>query len=217
MCTVTLFRDADGYVFTMNRDERWERGETPPQQWVRDGVMLEYPVDTEAGGTWFGRNDQGVCIALLNNYQASINSHAVTRGKIIPDALVHGSFSDVVAYVLSLDMHQFNAFDLIIAGPERTVHFSWNKELLAKKEIEMLGWYFFTSSSINFPEVYDYRRAYFVEWSKRGVVADVINDVHYWQTDNKSYSICMERPLSHSKSVVQVKYPDKTAILYHPF
>lgn len=216
MCTITLYRNTDSYVFTMNRDERWERGESPPVSRVRDGVVLEYPVDSGAGGTWFGRNDRGVCIALLNNYQASVNPLAVTRGKIIPDALACGDFQRVVDYLQALDMHQFNAFDVVVAGPERTVHFRWDRLSLYQQSVPSSGWYFFTSSSVDFDLVDAYRRDFFAQWVETGSVDQVISGVHQWQTSNKSYSIRMERAHSHSKSVVQCRYPRSSNVVYQP-
>lgn len=217
MCTLTVFRDSKGYVATMNRDERHDRGESPPKTVDYDDIQIAYPIDAEAGGTWFGCNSCGVSAALLNSYHNQHGHGVKSRGSLIPTVLQQGDFDAVVEATSKIDFSLFDAFHLVIIGPKTLFSMHWDGERLEKCLDSEHGWFFLTSSSVDFPKVRNYREAFFRQWAAQGHSQTVLDDIHLWQTDNKSYSIRMERAHSRSKSVCQIRYPfDIPYIFYTP-
>ena len=71
MCTLTVYSGKKRCVVTMNRDELRTRKEAGVlhSKSIND-IRFFHPVDLVSGGTWFGVNNQGVILALLNRYQA---------------------------------------------------------------------------------------------------------------------------------------------------
>ena len=83
----------------MNRDESRARHEAGIKAREASKVNLLFPVDGLAGGTWFGINDSGVVMALLNRYQAQHVRNPITRGKIIPNCLSRGSYNNIFEHL----------------------------------------------------------------------------------------------------------------------
>ena len=58
----------------MNRDELRTRQETNEiLNQSSDLTNYYHPVDLLSGGTWFGYNNKGLVMALLNRYQLNLN------------------------------------------------------------------------------------------------------------------------------------------------
>ena len=87
MCTVTyLPLGNNDFILTSNRDEQPSRETIPPQEYVEDGVVLTYPKDVLAGGTWIGLSSKKRLICLLNggfeSYERE-SSYKMSRGVIV--------------------------------------------------------------------------------------------------------------------------------------
>ena len=95
MCTVSWQREQDSYQVWFNRDEQRSRQiATPPAIYSSSqGLKSIYPVDPQGGGTWFGINEAGLTIGLLNDYQNQTNTkpddqgEIRSRGLLVKDAL----------------------------------------------------------------------------------------------------------------------------------
>lgn len=206
----------------MNRDELRTRKESGLlySRSVRD-VRLFYPVDVSSGGSWFGVNNKGVTLALLNRYHAADTANARSRGEIIPRALEQGEFSAVESWLHDLDFAAYNPFDLFLvprklagkapgkSAKKEIMHFSWNGEEYSARPLSFKHWFMFTSSSMLTEEVIDYRNNLFQAWSSEigKIVTDaseILRGFHLIQFDGlESHSVLMERERSHTKSVIQ--------------
>jgi len=80
MCTLSIIElPGGGYRAVQSRDEQRSRGMAYPPVWrtLESGVRVQYPTDSDAGGTWIAVSDAGVTAGVLN-FQ--------TGGKSNPDA-----------------------------------------------------------------------------------------------------------------------------------
>ena len=135
---------------TMNRDERHERGERPPQKTQINGVEIVYPVDAQAGGTWFGTNSDGVTAGLLNSYQNQTGEAKYSRGKIIPTLLSSGGFDRCLSWLNDVSLYGYDAFNLIVVSQVGAVQCFWDGEHKTITKLDNSPWFFTTSSSLDF-------------------------------------------------------------------
>ena len=89
MCTVSFIPSGNKVIITSNRDEKIVRpAALPPEKMMStaDGAIY-YPVDAQAGGTWFIANTNGDVGVLLNGaykkHQPQ-SSYRQSRGSILP-------------------------------------------------------------------------------------------------------------------------------------
>lgn len=112
MCTVSFLRIPHGFSVMMNRDESPLR---PKPEDIKQAVVeaaegggrrVIFPVDPSSQGTWIGANDQGVVIALMNQHPQGCArpAMAVTRGRLVPEALKAVSAITALERIAALDL-----------------------------------------------------------------------------------------------------------------
>jgi hypothetical protein len=213
----------------MNRDEHLSRSEAGLISTYSDTNIkhkIAFPQDQRSGGTWIGVNEFGIVLCLLNRYQDSIrhssksaidNSEKLSRGTIIPKALKYKSVKTILDYLQSLNLFQFEAFDLLIISLQATYQFSWNGKAVVLHDVSEQHKFMITSSSINIEQVTHYRRQQFECWlehrsevgSAENLASSVLGKFHLsQQSENKSYSVLMSRldtpHQTHTKSITQI-------------
>ena len=220
MCTLTIYSGKKRCVVTMNRDELRTRKEAGVlYSKSSNASRLFYPVDLRSGGTWFGANNKGVILCLLNRYQAPEMINPKSRGTIIPQALEQGGVVAVSAWLESVEFSQYNPFDLFLVTKKKIIQFSWDSSTYKMEEIEVKNWFIFTSSSMLTEEVIAFRQNIFKAWTrelgKKLIDADeVIRGFHLIQTEGlESHSVLMEREKSHTRSVIQAELMGKELTL----
>ncbi|MGQ1948369.1 NRDE family protein [Geofilum sp. OHC36d9] len=93
MCTVTYIPQPQGFVLTSNRDEKAFRETIIPHKYRRDDVILCYPKDAVAGGSWIAMSNKGRVVCLLNGAFVPHTKqafHTHSRGKVLIDAAGSG-------------------------------------------------------------------------------------------------------------------------------
>jgi len=208
MCTLSVFRLANETIITMNRDEDRGREETNEIH-QQDGIF--YPVDKEAGGTWFGYNEHGTVMALLNRYQDKQIDTNNSRGLIIPALLKSHNISVDLDKLLQ---KTFNPFDLIIINHIQIIRCCWNgKELsISTKSYP----FFISSSSIKPRRVLNFRTRKFFDFDAASG-RNILTDLHLFQDiNNPSSSIFMSRDITHTKSISQLCLKSES-LNYHYF
>ena len=220
MCTLTIYSGKKRCVVTMNRDELRTRKEAGVlYSRSSNNARLFYPVDLNSGGTWFGANNMGVILCLLNRYQAPETVNPKSRGTIIPEALEQGGVAAVSAWLERLEFSRYNPFDLFLVAKKKIIHFSWDSSVYQVEEIEAKHWFIFTSSSLLTEEVTAFRQNIFKAWTrelgkKLSHADEIIRGFHLIQIDGlESHSVLMEREKSHTRSVVQADLMGKELIL----
>ena len=100
MCTVTFIpHTADGFILTSNRDESPFRKTIPPGKYRVKESELVFPKDEVAGGTWFGYNQKGRLICLLNGgftAHERESEYRMSRGVIVTDLLTTDNASETI-------------------------------------------------------------------------------------------------------------------------
>lgn len=228
MCTYSFLRVGDARIITMNRDESRSRHESD----FNKEVSVLYPTDSLAGGTWFGSNQNGLVIALLNRYQAH-NPHGYkSRGLLIPDFLEHWNNANQINVLTEQSLRDYNPFDLIASDNHQTWHLSWDgKTVVAVQRSE--EFFAFSSSGVNTKQTIQHRLELFKQWqqslpnnSSYAFTANtVLKHFHLHQRmGDEKRSVLMDREEAHTKSVCQVivdanlvgfcYFPEETLINY---
>ena len=220
MCTLSLFQNNSELIITMNRDESRLRHEAGIKEHAFNGIHTLFPVDGLAGGTWFGINDTGVVMALLNRYQDPQKQGAPTRGQIIPMALVEGNYKQVIQHLNNIDFRDFNPFDLFLFSLENNHHFSWNGQVMTTNKHTENALQF-SSSGLNTDVVLATRQARFkqqIPLHKTWQAATILTQLHLHQDpQDTSQSVLMDRPHTHTKSICQVRLNSRQSqFTYYP-
>ncbi|MGV6850557.1 MAG: NRDE family protein [bacterium] len=215
MCTLTAVAEAGELIITMNRDEHKARDEAKKLQINYDQqsqLKSAFPVDLLSSGTWFGVNNAGVIMALLNRYQDRVESKSIqrSRGSIIPSLLKSGSIDEVNEKLKCFNASGFEAFDLYAFSSEYYLHFSWNGEIekLSKQRHE--SFFFTSSSSVSYEQTFALRKEGFIrsmqdeKRHKKNLPEQILKAHLFQDQNNTSQSIFVERETIHTKSICQV-------------
>ena len=223
MCTLTIYSAPKHCIVTMNRDERRTRQESGILHSPDSATKTVYPVDQEAGGTWFGVNEYGVILCLLNQYHSDNVPNPKSRGIIIPQALRLGKFSKVRHCLETMDCRFFNPFDLFLIRKKRIIRFSWDGGDMIIEQVKAKPWFLFSSSSFYTEEVLAYRQSLFWAWAEEmgGMEPDpqeILRGFHMIQLPGmETHSILMEREVSHTKSIIQAEtVKQNMSVNYYP-
>lgn len=222
MCTVTIVPIDGQTVITMNRDELIERVESDPQiHNLNNGIYGWYPADTVSNGTWFGVNNHGLVLTILNRYQyQEHNSQAfISRGKIIPYLL---GYTGVLACLKALDklyLAHFMPFTLLLVQGTMLVRVVWNGAKMNQYVETYSTPFFITSSSVNIEAVTAWRNQAFDRFlcENNCLSAELLLAFHLTVSKNNlSYSINMQRQGRQTKSITQVAIEHERAkVLYY--
>ncbi len=197
----------------MNRDEHRSRHETGTLYrgyCNESNVNYVYPVDTASQGTWFGFNDQGIVIALLNRYQEPRIDTSRSRGEIIPWLLQSRSLPDIENKIISSDKSFYNPFDLLIINQENTKRVSWKQNEIKRYDYSTENQFFISSSAIQTEQTLLKRKLKFESFI-RGANGDNISahDIltgFHLAGDSKEpgVGVNMNRKEAHTKSINQL-------------
>ena len=198
----------------MNRDEQKERKEEKELFQTRpfdNGIKTIYPIDSVSQGTWFGFNEYGITLALLNRYQDPLIENAKSRGSIIPSLLPYSSMKALLNALLEKEFSQFNPFDLVIIDQQNVHKLSWNGKNTSNKSQSTSHAFFLSSSSINTEKTLAYRQSLFERYlvqnnEESNCQFRILHDFHLLQDKaDLSASIRMQRENTHTKSISQLR------------
>ncbi len=216
MCSMTIHRTDTSLLVTMNRDEaRFRAPEIPPREQTGRGqpVLWVAPIDSQAGGTWFGVNEYAVHACLLNRYLPQdtltydLSGERPSRGQIIVELLERGVEGDALAWINgTFDPKPYPSFWLILAGPDKTFSFAWDGHVL-ERQTHVDPWLLFSSSAWNTDEVIEYRKHAFNAWVQQGAPRDgLIPSFHLWQPKGRAeWAPLMDREYSATRSITQAE------------
>ena len=122
MCTVTyLPLGNNDFILTSNRDEQPSRNTIAPKDYIEDGIVLTYPKDVLAGGTWIGLSKKNRLACLLNGGFESYKretSYRMSRGIIVKAILKSDDFDK---YISDFNFLGIEPFTIVIVD--------WNSDL----------------------------------------------------------------------------------------
>lgn len=122
MCTLALYFhmvERCPVIVAANRDEHYDRPSAPPALWSTVPVILAGK-DLLAGGTWFGVNEHGVLVGILNrraNSEPDPRPHIRSRGLLCLDLLKLKSAEDVSAFLAS-HKEAYQPFTVVFVDPK---------------------------------------------------------------------------------------------------
>lgn len=115
MCTVSfIYRGNKDFMLISNRDEAVNRKTIPPKQYENNGVVLVYPKDEIAGGTWIGASSKNRLLCLLNGAfvkHDKKSSYRKSRGIIVKELL---EVDDVFTEIHQYNFNDIEPFTLLI-------------------------------------------------------------------------------------------------------
>lgn len=119
MCTVVILhrpKDPWPLLLAANRDEMVDRPWQPPGRHWTDRPNVVAGLDTLAGGSWLGLNDEGVVAAVLNR-MGTLGPLAGkrSRGELVLEALDHADAADAVDALVHLDARGYRPCNMVIA------------------------------------------------------------------------------------------------------
>lgn len=166
MCTASWSVADSGLTLCFSRDERKTRSEaTPPKIYSERGMRFIAAIDPDGGGTWAAVNERGLCVFLLNNYRACVETLARRKGLLSRGRLpVHFSgcvSRDTAARELrGYCLDRYNPFILCFADRYGVEGFAWNGAELTPVDFEggMV-----TTCSFRTDEIESYRKRRYKE------------------------------------------------------
>lgn len=154
MCSVIILR-RPGHKWPLlvaaNRDEMIDRAWDPPDRHWDDRADVIAGRDRLAGGSWLGRNDDGVFAAILNR-EGSLgpSTDKRSRGELVLEALDHPNAADAARAMENLDPQAYRSFNLVVGDNTECFHVAnrANADRIAVAEIPV-GLSMLTSQEIN--------------------------------------------------------------------
>lgn len=219
MCTVTITPVDGQTVITMNRDELIEREEDAPLlHHLSYEVHAWYPVDAVSEGTWFGVNNYGLVLSILNRYQENNPQALVSRGKIIPYLLVNKDIMSCLKSLEKMHLHHFMPFTLLLVQGDMLIKVVWNGVEMSQYANSYSKPFLITSSSIELESVTAWRKRAFDNFlfMNKHLNPQLLMNFHTsGAKDNLSYSVNMTREGRHTKSITQVVLAQEYARVRH--
>jgi len=211
MCTVTYLPVGNNdFILTSNRDEQPSRKTISPKEYVEDGVVLTYPKDVMAGGTWIGLSSKNRLVCLLNGGFESYEreaSYKMSRGIIVKAIL---KSDDFINDMYSLDFKGIEPFTIVLVD--------WNAELttyelvwdgkeryLTKLKQEPKIW---SSSTLYTQEEKAFRKIWFAKWlgnHEEFTQENILKFHHNSEIGTPENSLKMKRPYVETVSVTSVE------------
>lgn len=207
MCTLTLLREQDRVLVTMNRDDVAHRLEAAPAIWPNAKPTFVAPRDLQAGGTWIGANVNGVVACLLNRYDAAPQGRT-SRGAIVLEAMRGANVGEARNALSALDHSAYSPFTCVVIGSDGAARVDWTGAALKHAELPLTDEaIMMTSSSWQFDAVKARREALFRSvWSNGKDTADRVATFHSRrESAHDAWAPMMHRAQSQTKSVTQVE------------
>jgi hypothetical protein len=222
MCTLSFAPAQNGYLLTMNRDERLARPQAlPPAKFTIAGRQAAYPHEP-GGGTWIGVNDFGVAAALLNlNIGTQHEMKRVSRGVLIPDLLTMTDSDSAAKQMVRFDLSGVLPFRLVGIFPRQraVIEWAWDFQALSKKLHlwELNHWFSSGASDIEAQRQRSDVCIQAARDSRKGTLA-WLQDLHRSHAPERgAFSICAHREDAATVSYTEiVASGDRIEMNYRP-
>jgi len=217
MCTLSYRLTESGYELFFNRDEQRSRAQAILPH-IDSMLNAIYPVDPIGQGTWLAVHQSGLCFALLNYYQAqkkALPGEFVSRGEIILKLLARQG--NVIDNLKKLPLSNYQPFQLCVfpadlnATNNQLLFLQWDGQRLTEQSLPT----FFTSSSVDYPQVYQARKSAFEQIvSFVEPTTEQLLCFHQYQQSEGKLSVKMSREDAHTVSFSHIIVNDKISFDY---
>jgi hypothetical protein len=170
MCTVTWWRTGEGvYGVLFNRDEQRARPRSLPVAAFSDpgGTDFVCARDGAAGGTWLMGNAHGVCVGVLNHYEAAgvLPPGERSRGELPLLFAAARSVDDVEDRLPRLSPERYAPFVLVAWDGLKERCWQWDGRAFARRAPTSA---ILTTSSVRSSEVVAWRERRYAESAAEG-------------------------------------------------
>jgi len=217
MCTLTYLLTDEGYELFFNRDEQLSRPIAKPPQYFKQTEAI-YPIDPLGKGTWVAVNNSGMCLALLNYYQAmrsDSKQNFISRGEIILSLIQKKFVSD--KELKQLELKGFQPFQICIFNSNisrtqgKVRSFIWDSTELYEIETHLP----ITSSSQNYEHVKQKRQTKFNQLVNRNnPTLSQLREFHFSKESLQKYSVNMIREDARTVSISHIKVDQNISFKY---
>jgi len=211
MCTLTLVPANQQLIITMNRDESIARNEGQPHRWLdSDHPKRWFGTDEATGGSWFGVNEYGLAVALLNRYQEHNPEASHSRGELIPSLLRAPSRSAAEHQLDTTAWPLYDTLDIFLIDHNGMTHTQWDGRC-TQRWYEPPGPSLYTSASAALAAATLYRQRIFRRHLTSGPPFDPDRLINVHRTrcaERPALGLLMERPGRHTKSLCQAVLGD---------
>lgn len=197
MCTVTYIPSRHGCFITSSRDESVLRPTAiMPGRYEHKGVVLVYPKDTRANGSWIAFTQTGNAAVLLNGAfvkHVSKPPYRKSRGLIFLDIISH---PQPVAGFSEIDLDNIEPFTLVMYTGGMLSEARWDGEQKHCTALDETTPHIWSSATLYAPAVINTRKQWFENWLKETTApaATSIFDFHRFAGDGDSQnSVLMNR------------------------
>ncbi len=217
VCTLTYLLHDNGYELYFNRDEQLSRSIAIPPQF-NHLIKAIYPVDPQGGGTWLAVNQQGLSLALLNNYQVSTSEtkNSLSRGKLILLLLQHKGC--LIKQLETMELKFYRPFQLCIFPADLSIQnnnigcVKWDGKNLKKHNHDLP----ITSSSVDYFNVKKIRQLKFNQLvDSKIITSEHLRRFHYSTEKTGKYSVNMQRNDAKTVSISHITVNQQVS--YHYF
>ena len=221
MCTVTYIpKGRDSFILTSNRDENAARSAQNISMIGQKGVLLAFPRDTKAGGTWIAVSGDNRVVCLLNGaytWHRHDPPYKRSRGIMVLDFF---TFSSAVAFFYDYDFEGMEPFTMIIYDRDKLFEFRWDGAKKNVKPLDNREKYIWSSSTLYDEAVKAKRERWFQQWLDQQEELNLEAILHFHRTagDGDPYNdVIMNREeLVQTVSITNiVKEPKQVEMLYH--
>lgn len=217
MCTLTYRLTDSGYELFFNRDEQRSRVQAIAPV-VNADLNAIYPVDPLGQGTWLAVHQTGLSLALLNYYQAEKKEavgNFISRGELILKLLK--SPDNVPETLKSMPLGRYQSFQLCIfpfdlkVGNDLVCYFQWDGDKLTELQQALP----ITSSSVDYPQVYQSRKEQFSQLvSTDASTTEQLLTFHQSQLKEGKLSVKMSRKDARTVSFSHICIDDEIVFNY---
>jgi len=186
MCTVSFIPLDGKIILTSNRDEDINRPALVPKQFNKNGIILIYPEDPKAKGTWIAIEDQHKFVCLLNgaaNKHQHQPPYRQSRGKVVTD---YFGYKNVNEFVANYNLKNIEPFTLIIFD-DGLFEFRWDGNQKHYKVLDEQIPHIYSSSTLYTPEIVAKREQWFKKFLKEAELTESnILNFHKFAGDGNS-------------------------------
>lgn len=167
MCTVTFVPTASGFVFTSNRDEDPKRAATQLVEERRGDLLVTFPQDAAAKGTWIAFSDKDQFSCILNGafepHQRREN-YSMSRGAM---ALAYFDYPTIDAFMDAFNFDGIEPFTLLLYNAGDFCELKWDEAELHVRKLSTKDIHLWSSCTLYTQEWWLDRTLRFKEFVSR--------------------------------------------------
>ncbi len=222
MCTVTYIPaiKENPFVLTSNRDEKDFRPTQPPAGYRHNGLIVTYPRDEKAGGSWIAINENGKVACLLNGAfipHTKQEFHTTSRGTILVEFAASEENSH--EFFSGLNLARVEPFTVVSieytnSSVQDFTEFVWDGQNKHFRQLNSNSPYIWSSVTLYNEEHRRMRKEWFVKFYKENkatLTPERILNFHSGKhTKNDAVNVVMQREGGlKTVSITQVTPDDK--------